>query len=104
MKPYRDFTSQEEIDREYNVGAAVPDSAQWLERYAHESATTHREPERLLDLRFGPTLDETLEVFPAARPGAAVLVFIHEGYWLWGSTRTSASRRPVPRPAGSPSF
>jgi arylformamidase len=99
MKLYRDFTSQEEIDREYNVGAVVPDSAQWLERYRHESATVRRELECLLDLRFGPTRDETVDVFPAPRPGAAVLVFIHGGHWRWGSSKdfSLVARGPVAR-------
>ena len=99
MNLYRDFTPQEEIDREYNVGAVVPDSAQWLERYRHESAMARREIECLLDLRFGPTRDETLDVFPAPQPGAAVLVFIHGGYWRSGSSKdfSLVARGPVAR-------
>ncbi len=99
MKLYRDFTSQEEIDREYNVGAVVPDAAQWLEMYRHQSAAARRELECLLDLRFGPTLDERVDVFPAPRPDAPVLVFIHGGYWRWGSSQdfSFVARGPVGR-------
>jgi arylformamidase len=35
----------------------------------------------VLDVRYGPTLDETLDIFPAAQPNAPVLIFIHGGYW-----------------------
>jgi len=97
MKLYRDFTSQEEIDREYNPGTVVPDSARWREWYARESATARRDLESLLGLRFGPTRDETVDVFPAPQPGAAILVFIHGGYWRWGSSQdfSFVARGPV---------
>jgi arylformamidase len=97
MKLYRHFTSQEEIDREYNVGAAVPDSPRWLHWYGQESAAVRRDLACVLDERFGPTRDETLDVFPAARSGAPVLMFIHGGYWRWGSSKdfSLVARGPV---------
>jgi arylformamidase len=99
MNLYRHFTSQEEIDREYNVGAALPDSPRWLHWYGQESAVARRELECVLNVRFGPTLDETVDVFPAARPGAPILVFIHGGYWRWGSSKdfSLVARGPVGR-------
>jgi acetyl esterase/lipase len=30
---------------------------------------------------FGPTVEETLDIFPAQDPDAPILVFIHGGYW-----------------------
>jgi arylformamidase len=97
MKLYRHFTSQEEIDREYNVGAAVPDSSHWLEWYGQKSAVVRREIACVLDARFGPTQDETVDVFPASHPAAPVLVFIHGGYWRWGSSKdfSLVARGPV---------
>jgi len=99
MRLYRHFTSQEEIDREYNLGTAVPDSSRWLEWYGQESAKARRELACALDVRVGPTLDETVDVFPAARPGAPILVFIHGGYWRWGSSKDFGlvARGPVGR-------
>ncbi len=81
MKLYRDFTSQEEIDQEYNVEALVPDMGRYIELFIGGSEKARRELECVLDVRFGPTLDETVDVFPANRPGAPILVFIHGGYW-----------------------
>ena len=37
MKLYRDFTSQEEIDREYNVEAMVPDMRPYIELFVSGS-------------------------------------------------------------------
>jgi arylformamidase len=34
-----------------------------------------------LDVPYGPTLAETLDIFPASQPNAPVFVFIHGGYW-----------------------
>src|SRR5262249_35447997 len=35
----------------------------------------------ILDQRYGPTLDETLDIFPADGKDAPVFVFLHGGYW-----------------------
>jgi arylformamidase len=78
---YRHFTSAEEIDAQYNAGAAVADSAERLRRHAEQSAEARARLRCTLDVRYGPTLAETLDVFPAKRPGAPVFVFIHGGYW-----------------------
>ncbi len=82
MKLYRDFTSQEEIDLEYNLALTVPDLEQWIEWYCQESAEARRKLDCALDVRFGPTVDETIDVFPAREPGAPLMVFIHGGYWF----------------------
>ena len=86
MKLYRDFTSQEELDAHYNVlgNVADPDAiiAAWARR--SEEAVGHL-PCRL-DQRYGPTLAEYCDVFPAG-PGAPVHVFIHGGYWRRFSAR-----------------
>jgi arylformamidase len=81
MKLYRDFTSQEEIDSEYNIENLVPDRLALIDHMATESARARRDLDGSLDVAFGPTRDETMDIFPAARPGAPVLVFIHGGYW-----------------------
>lgn len=78
---YRDFTSTAEIDGQYNAGAAVPEAPAHLRRWAEQSRQARESLPCTLDLAFGPTLDETLDIFPAANPGAPVFVFIHGGYW-----------------------
>ncbi len=70
MKLYRNFTSQEEIDLEYNIALNVADRERWIEWYARESAKVRDELDCMLDVRFGPTVDETIDIFPARKPGA----------------------------------
>jgi len=68
-------------DAQYNNRALVPEHGEIFARWAADSARTRATREVRLDLRYGDGPNETLDVFPAARPGAPVLVFIHGGYW-----------------------
>jgi len=74
MKLYRNFTSQEEIDLEYNIALNVADRERWIEWYARESAKVRDELDCMLDVRFGPTVDETIDIFPARKPSPPMLV------------------------------
>src|ERR1700712_3605512 len=78
---YRDFTTGAHIDAQYNPSLPVPDAAARLRRYTEHSAEARARLKGILDVPYGPTLDEKLDIFPAARPNAPVFVFIHGGYW-----------------------
>jgi arylformamidase len=78
---YRSFSTQEEIDREYDVERMVPDFRPYAKHFIEESAKARAELPSKLDLRFGPTLDEYIDYFPAPQPDSPLLVFIHGGYW-----------------------
>ena len=69
------------LDRMYNNRALVPDHADYFARWADLSATARRSQRCTLDIAFGPSRGEQLDVFPAPEKGAPVLVFIHGGYW-----------------------
>lgn len=68
-------------DRMYNNRARVPDSPVFLERWQKSSAAVRMSQPHRLNLRYGPSVKETLDVFPGKSVGAPVLVFIHGGYW-----------------------
>ncbi|MEO8836762.1 MAG: alpha/beta hydrolase [Caldimonas sp.] len=78
---YRAFSTTAEIDAEYNSGAAVADAPAHLRRYVETSRSARERLAGALNIAYGPTLDETLDIFPATQPGAPVFVFIHGGYW-----------------------
>jgi len=69
------------IEKEYSPSTCVPAIEPFLEQWV----TRSRNAEQLLtcrkDLHWGKNSDETLDFFPAASSGAALLVFIHGGYW-----------------------
>jgi len=87
MRLYREFTSQEEIDAQYNMATMLADMPATLAGFCEKSAAARRTLNCMLDVRFGPTLEETVDIFPAEHPGSPVLVFIHGGYWRWGSSK-----------------
>ena len=78
---FRQFASQADIDAQYNAAAAVADSAERLNRHFEQSAEARARLRSITGIAYGATLAETLDVFPAERPGAPVFVFIHGGYW-----------------------
>ncbi len=89
MKLYRDFTSQEEIDAHYSVLSNVPDADDRIRGWAERSAEAARRLECRLDVRYGPTVAEYCDIYPAGA-GAPVHVFLHGGYWRRFSARDHA--------------
>mgnify|MGYP001214768689 CR=1 FL=1 len=70
------------LEAQYNNRARVADHADVMARWAEASvlaragATAAR-----LDVPYGAGAGEMLDIFPATRSDAPVLVFIHGGYW-----------------------
>jgi arylformamidase len=97
MMLYRQFATQEEIDKEYDVEKSVSDFQRYAEFNINESKKARDELECLLDVPFGSTVEETLDIFPAQDPDAPILVFIHGGYWHSNSSEEFSwvARGPV---------
>ncbi len=68
-------------EREYNNRVLIPEHPQIFARWAELGATTRRLRACLIDLNYGETTGERLDLFPARSDGAPLLVFIHGGYW-----------------------
>jgi len=80
MKIYREY-DQAELDRQYTARTGAPDWEEYIRQGAAESARVRGVLACRRDISYGPTRDELLDVFPAERAGAPVVVFIHGGYW-----------------------
>ncbi|MBB1077665.1 alpha/beta hydrolase [Rhodoferax sp. 4810] len=78
---YRDFETPAQIDAQYNPAIRLPDATAPARHYAQRSAQARAQLRCVLDLSYGPTLAETLDIFPADAPNAPVFVFLHGGYW-----------------------
>jgi arylformamidase len=77
---WRGFT-RVELAREYSPRSQVPDMSALFQAWT-KAGTAFRQRHRALDLRYGPTADETLDLYrPASNPRPPVWVFIHGGYW-----------------------
>ena len=68
-------------DEQYNNRARVPECVMHMQRWAHWSAQTRSELSARLDLAYGPSGKQTLDVFDAPTRRAPIVVFIHGGYW-----------------------
>src|SRR5262252_4345266 len=70
-----------QLDAAYNNTAAVPERDAIVADWAARSARVRREHAGRLDLAYGDTPRERLDLFLAADPKAPTLAFIHGGYW-----------------------
>jgi arylformamidase len=69
------------LDAQYNLRARHTDAQSYIDGYAARSATARTKLACRLDVAYGPTEPERLDIFPAAQVQAPVQVFIHGGYW-----------------------
>src|SRR5262245_47148105 len=74
--------SDAEFNRQFMPRLAVPDHEIWLAAHAELSGTARRTLPCHLDIAYGDTPLQALDIFPAAgRAPAPVQVFFHGGYW-----------------------
>ena len=68
-------------DRQYNARSMIPDHARIFERWKTRSQEARASLPCCLDIAYGATPAEKLDIFPAEGKSEALLVFIHGGYW-----------------------
>ena len=68
-------------DSMYNNRALVPNFADHFSNWIESSKAARANLNCQLDIAYGAGPNETLDIFPAAKPNAPVVVFIHGGYW-----------------------
>jgi len=73
--------SPADLAAQYNLRAAVPDHPEIFLRWERESADARDRLAHDRDLVYGPLDRQRIDFFPAPKPGAPVLAFIHGGYW-----------------------
>jgi arylformamidase len=71
----------EQLDREYNTRAAIPEHPRIFERWRAESRAARDQLRCEADYYFGPSPAESLDLYPVSMRNAPLLVFIHGGYW-----------------------
>ncbi|CAN7674916.1 alpha/beta hydrolase [Variovorax sp. LjRoot84] len=74
-------TSPAWFDAQYNNRARIPEHPSILKHWADASARAYELPGWVCDLAYGDDASERLDVHPAVRSSAPVLVYIHGGYW-----------------------
>jgi len=77
-----------DLNQEYEIESKVPNVGELQARYAELSATAATLPGANLDLSYGQTPLQALDLFlPASKPVPAIM-FFHGGYWRAGSKET----------------
>ena len=78
---YHTFSTQEEIDQEYNPRFIVKNTDELIQSYFTESQRVLREYSNRSAVAYGPTPSETLDIFPAEKLCSPIHIFFHGGYW-----------------------
>jgi len=78
---YHTFSTQEEIDQEYNPRYIVKNTDELIQSYFTESQRVLREYSNCSAVAYGPTPSETLDIFPAEKLCSPIHIFFHGGYW-----------------------
>ncbi|MBC9881700.1 alpha/beta hydrolase [Bradyrhizobium sp. INPA01-394B] len=73
--------SQAERDAAYDNNAAVKNSAALIAERNEASGRLRGTLKSHLDLAYGQRANNKVDLYPAARPEAPCLVFLHGGYW-----------------------
>jgi arylformamidase len=69
------------LNREYNNRELVPDHPQYMARWSEASARARATMSCHLDLSYGDSAAESIDLFPARKGDGTCLLFIHGGYW-----------------------
>ena len=83
---FRDY-GQKALDAQYNNRARVPEHQDIYAGYQARAAGVVEKFETRLDVSYGPSAEETLDVYlpentPENAQGAPINVFLHGGYWF----------------------
>jgi arylformamidase len=68
-------------DRQYNARAMISDHARIFERWKTRSQQARARLPCRLDIPYGTSAAEKIDIFPAVGRSEALLLFIHGGYW-----------------------
>jgi arylformamidase len=91
---YKGFRA-EELEYQYNPRVSVPEFPQLAKQRSAASRKARETLKSFLDVPYGDTPRQTLDIFPPDRPNGPVLLFIHGGYWRSGSKEDNCGFVPT---------
>lgn len=77
---YRGMTA-DALNFEYNLRARTPDHPAFIAEWETGGIAARERLRVRRDLSYGPRPRQKIDIFPAAKPDAPVLAFVHGGYW-----------------------
>lgn len=81
---YKNFR-KEEMEFHFQPRVAVPDYQRLSEERAKASAAAQKKLKGWLNIPYGNSPRQVVDIFPADKPNAPVQVYIHGGYWRSGN-------------------
>jgi acetyl esterase/lipase len=94
------YMSRQERDLAYNNTAAVQNAAQINAARAAASAQFRATRPSKLDIAYGSSERQKLDLFPSAEPTSPCLLYIHGGYWQRGAREMYSILAEGVRPLG----
>lgn len=91
---YKDL-SRDELEYQYNPQVSVPNYSQLAEARRKKSQVAREALKSWLNVPYGNSPRQVLDIFPAHQPLAPVLLFIHGGYWRGGSKDDNCGFAPL---------
>ena len=80
---YKGFR-KEELELHFDPRVAAPDYPRWAEERRVASLKARSTLKSSLNVPYGNSPRQVMDIFPTDKPGAPVLVHIHGGYWRGG--------------------
>lgn len=97
---YKGFR-REEMEFQFNPRVAVRDHERVREERARASRAARQSLKSWLNVPYGNSPRQVVDIFPADKPNAPVLIFIHGGYWRGGSKDDNCHFAPAFVKAGA---
>jgi arylformamidase len=91
---YKSFR-QEELEYQYNPRVSVPEFPELAKARAAQARKVRESAKSWLNIPYGSSPRETLDIYAADRAGGPVLVYIHGGYWRSGTKEDNANFVPA---------
>jgi len=80
---YKTYTKAE-LERHFDPQKSVPDHSRWTEERNSASQQARKRLKSFLDVAYGDTPRQVMDIFPAEKPNAPALLYFHGGYWRSG--------------------
>lgn len=91
---YKGFR-QDEMEYQYNPRVSVPEYPELAKVRAARARKVRESAKSWLNVAYGSSPRETLDIYAADKPGEPVLVYIHGGYWRSGSKEDNCNFVPT---------
>lgn len=85
----------DEMEFQYNPRVSVPEYPELAKTRAAQAKKVRESAKSWLNVAYGSSPRETLDIYAADRPAGPVLVYIHGGYWRSGSKEDNCNFVPT---------